>query len=302
MLAINRHTKSLDAYRFNNDYQDLMSRSIVVCLLLIGLTLQQTVNGTDPCHSREGAKMATHVGQQFGNYRLIRLLGRGSFTEVYLGEHAELKTQVAIKVLQARLLIGSQESFLTEVHTLTRLKHPNIVRILEAGVEDNIPFLIMDYVPYGTLRQHYPKGTRLPQENILSYVHQLTAALQYTHNQKLIHRNVKPESMLLGPDNTVLLSDFGLALTSQSSSSQNMEEMVRRVAYMAPEQLKGTPCPASDQYALGIVIYEWLSGDSPFHGPFTEIARQHAFVPPPPLHEKAPEISPAVEEVVLIAL
>src|SRR5438045_1344246 len=116
MLAINRHAKSLDAYRFNNDYPDLISRSIVVCLLLIGLTLQQTVHGTNVCRSREGTKMVTHVGQHFGNYRLIRLLGRGSFTEVYLGEHVELKTQVAIKVLQARLLVGSQETFLTEIH------------------------------------------------------------------------------------------------------------------------------------------------------------------------------------------
>jgi eukaryotic-like serine/threonine-protein kinase len=246
--------------------------------------------------------MNERIGQKLGNYRLIRLLGQNSSAEVYLAEHVELKTQAAIKVLQTRLSTENQETFLTQARSLTRLKHPGIVQVLDAGVEGDTPFLVMDFVPYDTLREHYPTGTRLPRERVLSYIQQVAAPLQYAHDQTLMHRNVKPESMLLGPDNKVLLSDFGIALIFQSSRLQDMQEMVGTAAYLAPEQLKGKPCPASDQYALGIVTYEWLSGDCPFHGSFNEIARQHMSASPPSLHEKVPDIPLAVEEVVQIAL
>ncbi|MBV9229077.1 MAG: serine/threonine protein kinase [Chloroflexi bacterium] len=246
--------------------------------------------------------MNYYPAQRVGNYRLIRLLAQSRLAEVYLGEHVDLKMQAAIKILRTRLTTNNQESFLTEARSISSLSHPNIVRVLEAGVEGNMPFLVMTYTHYDTLRQCYPAGTRVPQERILSYAQQIAAALQYAHDQKLIHRDVRPENMLLGPDNSVLLTDFDLTLTSQSSFSQSMQDMMGTVIYRAPEHLKGQPCPASDQYALGIVIYEWLSGDVPFHGSFTEIANQHMFTPPQPLHEKIPEILPAIEEVVQIAL
>ena len=108
--------------------------------------------------------------------------------------------------------------------------------------------------------------------------------------------------MLLASVNEILLSDFGIALFSQSSRYQNTQETAGTVAYMAPEQLQGNPRPASDQYALGIVVYEWLSGDRPFHGSFSEMYSQHLFVPPPPLSEKVPAISRNIETVVQMAL
>ncbi len=107
--------------------------------------------------------------------------------------------------------------------------------------------------------------------------------------------------MLLGSDNEVLLSDFGIALGTQSSRSENMQGVAGTAAYMAPELLQGRPCPASDQYGLAIVVYEWLSGDTPFHGSFAEIASQQVLVPPPSL-EEVPAVSPAVEKVVMTAL
>src|SRR5258708_18944476 len=108
--------------------------------------------------------------------------------------------------------------------------------------------------------------------------------------------------MLLDRDNTLLLSDFGIALMAQSSRYQSTQEVAGTAAYMAPEQFQGHPHRASDQYALGIVVYEWLTGDRPFHGSFTEIASQHLFVPPQSLREKVPMISSEVEQVVLTAL
>ncbi len=240
-------------------------------------------------------------GQQLGNYRLIRLLGQGNFSEVYLGKHVHLHTQAAIKVLHGQLANHDMAGFLTEARTIARLRHPHIIQVLDFGVEDTTPFLVMDYAPGGTLRQRHPKGTRLSPDIVVTYVRQVANALQYAHQEKLIHRDIKPENMLLGRDNEVLLSDFGLVITAQSSSQQ-ASDAAGTIAYMAPEQLRGKPRPASDQYALGIVVYEWLCGDRPFHGTFAELQSLHLFVPPPPLHEKIPAILPAVEHVVLKAL
>jgi eukaryotic-like serine/threonine-protein kinase len=118
----------------------------------------------------------------------------------------------------------------------------------------------------------------------------------------LIHRDIKPENILLGRRNEILLSDFGIALVAQSSRYQSAQEMAGTMAYMAPEQIQGKPRPASDQYSLGIVVYEWLSGDRPFHGSLTELVGQHLSVPPPSLQEKVSTISSEVEQVVLTAL
>ncbi len=246
--------------------------------------------------------MADRVGQQLGNYRLIRLLGHGGFADVYLGEHIHLNTQAAIKVLHTRLESNEIERFRDEARTIARLYHPHIVRVLEFGVEGRVPFLVMDYAPGGSLRKLYSRGTQLPLETVVRYVKQAASALQYAHDEKLIHRDIKPENMLLGRYNEVLLSDFGLALVAQSARSQRLEDIVGTIAYMAPEQIEAHPLPASDQYSLGIVVYEWLSGERPFHGSAMEIAAKHYLMPPPPLHEKVPTLSPEVEQVVLIAL
>jgi eukaryotic-like serine/threonine-protein kinase len=241
-------------------------------------------------------------GQRLGNYHLVRLLGRGGFAEVYLGEHIHLNTLAAVKMLHTNLVNDELVKFRNEARTIARLEHPSIVRVLDFGVEDDVPFLIMNYAPNGTLRQHHPRGSQLPLSTILTYVRQIADALQYAHDEKLIHRDIKPENMLLGRRNEVLLSDFGLAAIAQSAHSMSKLDVAGTVTYMAPEQLQGKPSAASDQYALAVVIYEWLSGDYPFHGLAIETAIQHMLTRPIPLHEKIPDIPPAVEQVVLRAL
>src|SRR5256712_13576420 len=99
------------------------------------------------------AMVTTTLGRQIGNYRLLRLLGQGGFADVYLGEHLYLKTQAAIKVLHTQITHDNMESFITEAQTIARLRHPHIIRVLDFGVQDNTPFLVMDYAPNGTLRQ-----------------------------------------------------------------------------------------------------------------------------------------------------
>jgi WD40 repeat protein len=205
-------------------------------------------------------------------------------------------------VLHTQLAENDVEGFLKEAQLIASLEHPHIVRILDFDVEENTPFLVMSYAPNGTLRQLHPKNTVLPLPTVINYVKQVADALQYAHDEKLIHRDIKPENMLVGRRNEILLSDFGIALVAQSSRYQSTQEMAGTMAYMPPEQIQGKPRPASDQYALGIVVYEWLTGDRPFHGSAIEIVTQHLAIPPTPLREKVPAISPDVERVVLTAL
>ncbi len=246
--------------------------------------------------------MIDYTGQQFGNHHLICLLVHGSFTDVYLGEHVYLKKKAAVKILSMRLVGSNMENFLEEARTISYLKHPHILRMLDFGVSNTIPYLVMDYMPDGTLRQHHAPGSVLPLTSIASYVKDIAAALQYAHDEGIIHRDVRPENMFVGNDNNILLADFRMALTSQRLHYRAAQSTASAVAYMAPEQIKGKPYPASDQYALAAVVYEWMSGDYLFHGSFTEICEQQLHTPPAPLREKVPELSPAVEEVVQRAL
>jgi serine/threonine protein kinase/Tfp pilus assembly protein PilF len=242
------------------------------------------------------------VGQQFGNYRLLRLLGRGGFAEVYLGEHVYLQTQAAIKVLHIRLAHGELKDFLQEARTIAHLEHPHIIQVLDFGLQDSTPFLAMHYACNGSLRQRHPAGAPVSLESIVGYVRDVASALQYAHDQQLIHRDIKPENMLLGRNAVLYLSDFGVAAMVRSSGTVASQETGGTISYMAPEQIEGYACPASDQYALAVVVYEWLCGSRPFYGSPEEIIEQHLVVPVPLLHEKIPEISPFIEQVVMRAL
>src|SRR5947207_11881390 len=132
----------------------------------------------------------------------------------------------------------------------------------------------------------------------------MSAALQYAHDKKFIHRDVKPENMLIGQHQEVLLSDFGIAAISHSTSALKLgaEGTSGTLAYMAPEQIEGHPRPASDQYALAVVVYEWLCGERPFEGSVSEVMAQHLSMPPPSLRERMPAIPSEVEQVVWRAL
>jgi len=246
--------------------------------------------------------MSDRVGTSLGNYHLVQLLGRGNWASVYLGEHRHLHTQAAIKVVHGSLSGSDREAFLTEAQTLARLEHPHIVQVLDFGVEEGTPFLVMTYAPGGTLRTLHPKGTRLPLATVVSYVRQVGEALQYAHEHAVIHRDIKPDNLLVGRQQEIVLSDFGLAIVAQSSRYAQALDSAGTIAYMAPEQIQAHPTLASDQYALGVVTYEWLVGERPFTGSTSEIAVKQSLTSPPSLCAQLPTIPSMVEQVVFRAL
>lgn len=181
--------------------------------------------------------MIDYTGQQFGNYRLVRLLGTGGFASVYLGQHVRIAAQqVAIKILH--LFDVNAQKFQQEAETTAALEHPHIVRLFDFHLEQGTPVLVMAYAPNGSLRTKHPGGTRVPRATVLQYTKEVAAALQYAHDQSIIHRDIKPENMLIGRHGELLLSDFGISVLSKTgrTSLQPSYGIGGTPLYMAPEQ------------------------------------------------------------------
>lgn len=246
--------------------------------------------------------MPHHVGRTLGSYRLIRFLGEGSYAEVYLARNLHIRHYAAFKILKSQLSHAEIVAFRNEAQIIANLRHKQIVQLHYFDIENRTPYIVMDYAPHGTLGTHYPPGTRMPLDKIVAHVKQIVAPLQYIHERGLVHRDIKPQNILVGSHYELMLGDFGIATMSQSTGQQGNQEYRGTAVYAAPEQFQGHPRPASDQYALAVMVYEWLSGELPFHGSAEELMYKHLHLSPPPLYHVIPEISPAVEQVVLQAL
>jgi hypothetical protein len=243
--------------------------------------------------------MAEDSGQKVGSYWLGRKLEGEGIAETRMGRHV-LGGEAVVKLLKMSFTSQQEmEQFHKEARTLAALDHPHILRVREVGFQHNKPYLIRDYAPNGSLRQ--PSGTRLPLDRVVDYVTQAAEGLQFAHDRQVIHRAIKPENLLLGRNNEVLVADFGLATVAQNTS-RTPQGFVGTAAYVAPEQLMSKLAPASDQYALAVVVYEWLTGELPFQGDPMAVMFQHAQAPVPSLRAKVPNLPPAVEQVVLKAL
>ena len=181
------------------------------------------------------------------------------------------------------------------------LSHPNILPVIGFEVHEKKPILVMEHVPSSSLRERHLRGVPVPLPTIVSYVKNIAGALQHAHDRGIIHRNINPEHVFVGTDNRILLAGFGIP-TTQADGGSSSQLSIKEQFYKAPEQFAGTHHPASDQYALAVMVYEWLSGERPFYGSVADLARKHREVPPPPLHEKVPALSSNVEQVVMKAL
>src|ERR1700694_2829284 len=160
---------------------------------------------------------ADRTDQRIDNYQLLQKLGAGSFGQVYLAEDLRRKTRVAIKVLEPFTTQKERDQFFDEVRSLVRLRHPNIVSVIDFGIDkaNNLPFIVMEYASNGSLRDKH-HGQQLPLATVVQYVKQIASALQYAHDDQLIHRDIKPHNIFIGTKGELLLGDFGIAVLSST--------------------------------------------------------------------------------------
>ena len=240
--------------------------------------------------------------QYIDGYHLLRLLGQGNHSEVHLAEHPRFEHPIAVKLLHAHTGEREVQRFLTQSAMWNKLDHPHLIHVYDFGLTySGIPYLVLSYAPQGTLRQRYPRGTRLALPEVVKYIGQVADALQYVHEHQLVHRDVKPQNMLLDAHNEIILNDFGTAIVSYSLVP-NAVDFEGTVPYAAPEQLEGRSLRASDQYALAVTAHELLCGSWPFIGTFEEVTHKHLFELPPTLRSKDVEVPLAVEEALQRAL
>jgi len=263
--------------------------------------------------------MADWLGKTIGNVRIDKYLARGGIGEVYLGTHLTLDRPVAIKVLHSyieedpALLVRFQR----EAKVVAGLRHPNIVQIYDFDTIDGHPYIVMEYLKGPTLATYlrglHTRNERIPHYQVARLLNSLTAALDYAHDQDVIHRDIKPGNMMLYGkadeipldrpltyDVEVVLMDFGLVRIANTASQTTSGMVTGTPAYMSPEQARGDPTDRrTDIYSLGIVLYEMLAGRVPFEADSTlSLIYKQIHDPPPPI----PGISPAVQKVIDRAL
>ena len=242
-------------------------------------------------------------GKILGHYRLQSCIGQGGMSEVYLAHDEQLHREVAVKIVHG----GRTEDltrFRREVETLTSLTHKHILPVYDYGQEGPWHYLVMAYISQGTLAHRLSAhGPFTPVEaNVL--FEQIASALQYAHDQGILHRDIKASNILLQNDTYAYLADFGIAkLLERENGLTQTGTFLGTPEYMAPELFESQAVLASDIYALGVVLYHMLTGRLPFTGPNPiAIAEKQLHGRPMPPSQINPLITPAIEQVVLCAI
>jgi serine/threonine protein kinase len=236
-------------------------------------------------------------GRQFGDYRLLRRLGRGGMATVYLAEQDSLQRKVAFKALRPTL--ADDETYVQRFHQEAKaaaaLVHANIVQIYEVGLVENVHFIAMEYVPGQTLRQLIARNGNIEAVQCVAIMRQVAAALHKSSTEGVTHRDIKPENILLSPAGEIKVADFGLARVTQNGETSNLTQIGMAMGtplYMSPEQAEGREVdPRSDLYSFGITCYHMLSGAPPFTGDSPlAIALQHVKNDPDRLEDARPDL------------
>lgn len=207
------------------------------------------------------------IGRSLGKYQIVEPLGEGGMASVYKAFDPSLERYVAIKIIRAMNQIDSDFliRFKREARALAKLDHPYILKVLDYGEENDLPYLVMPYVAHGTLKQYINK--RIGYEKAIEIILPIAEALSYAHNRKIIHRDIKPANILFGESEEPILSDFGIAKMLDAGEQTQLTGTglgIGTPAYMAPEQWNGIADERTDIYALGIVLYELITGRCPF--------------------------------------
>jgi tRNA A-37 threonylcarbamoyl transferase component Bud32 len=247
------------------------------------------------------------IGSELAGYRIERLLGRGGMSVVYLAEDTRLRRRVALKLLAPELAEDERfrERFLRESRLAASLDHPNVIPIYEAGEAGGVLFIAMRYVEGSDLKRLLEQEGRLEPARAIAILSQVANALDEAHGHGLVHRDVKPGNVLLAAHEHVYLSDFGL--TKQTGSESGLTEtghFMGTANYVSPEQVDREPATAaSDQYALGCVLYECLAGEPPYPSEsLMGVLYSHASAPVPSLHQQRPELPESIDRVTARAL
>ncbi len=249
--------------------------------------------------------MTELIGMTLGQYRILEKIGHGGMGTVYKGYDTALDRYVAIKVLAPHLVWeqGLVDRFLREARTAAHLKHPHIVTIYNVGKQDGIYYFVMEYLPGRTLAEVIRQEGALPLQRVARIAEQIASALDYAHAQGLVHRDVKPGNILIGPGDQATLTDFGIVKALTGTSLTRTGIFIGTPEYVSPEQARGQDVdPRSDIYSLGVVCYEMLTGRVPFVGDTLAVLHAHGYDPPPPLRSLNPWAPAALEPVIGQAL
>jgi serine/threonine protein kinase len=263
--------------------------------------------------------MAIEVGQLFGNYRMVRLLGEGGFGEVYLVENPLIQRRAAVKVLHAALAQDAElvRRFLNEARAASAIRHPNIIDVLDAGgTADGAPYILMEFLEGVSLQKRLADVGRFSLPQVLDIANQAGSALAAAHAAGIVHRDLKPENLFLVPDpavpsgERVKVLDFGIAKIKHGSTTGGMVKtrtgiIMGSPAYMSPEQCKDSADVdlRSDVYSFATIVYEMLAGRTPYvAASATELLVMHLTETPQPLRELVPDVPPHVESAIAKAL
>lgn len=244
------------------------------------------------------------IGKILGKrYEIIEKIGGGGMAIVYKAKCNLLNRFVAVKVLRPEFINDKDllGKFRKESQAAASLSHPNIVNVYDVGEEDDVYYIVMEYVNGRTLKELIKEKGKLSKEEILDFTRQIALALKHAHSNHIVHRDIKPHNILVTEDNRAKVTDFGIALAATSSTITNTGSIIGSVHYFSPEQARGGYTDEkSDLYSLGIVMYEMATGRLPFEGdaPIT-VALKHIQENPEPPSKYNPSISKGLESIIV---
>src|SRR5204863_585047 len=230
-----------------------------------------------------------------GRYRLESKLGSGGMSTVYLATDEVLDRSVAIKLLHREISEEADqlERFRREARSAARLSHPNLVGVIDAGEDDGRPYIVFEYIDGRTLKRRIQEEGPLPVDEAVAYGIEIGRGLTAAHARKLVHRDVKPQNVLIDPDGRAKVTDFGIARSLEQKGMTATGRVLGTTDYVSPEQAMGEDVDErSDVYSLGVVLYEMLTGEVPFRAETqVGVAMKHVNEPMPDVRARRPEIS-----------
>ncbi len=238
-------------------------------------------------------------------YEILQVIGEGGMAIVYKALDHRLNRNVAVKIMREDMLADEEfrSRFCAEAHAVAMLSHPNIVAVYDVSHSDDMEYIVMELIEGITLRQYMDRRGALAWREVLHFTKQIAKAIAHAHERGIVHRDIKPQNVMMLRDGTVKVADFGIAAL-ENEIYENNGQAVGSIHYIAPEQARGE-CPdaRSDVYSLGVVMYEMLTGHKPYEGDsIVEIAVKHMNADPEPPHEIVPDIPPELERITLKAM